>query len=553
MAPDAMAYKAGTQYLAIVDSQSVASNAAQLLQISSQAWMLESAIASLHASLASMNRSWKDAWDHMCGKLKIFEQGLQAVGSCSTPETELLTCIASGCASPALQQFLATIREQGIRRWEKAMDAGCSNIQQLATQRMLPVTQALIFRAGELQGLARWEQRFLPIGLGEGAVESLLREGEHTLHKLTEIGAVTRSFHRGLSLLCRWLEKLTLRLHNDTGSTCISSDEALAIAKFIRAHLCHNRVGALLEGSESCAPFPALEEENPNAELMAALKLSIPSTARGSLSTQLSRLKDAADFAFGETKHCISSKLPIDASVRLATNSAASSEAAEAMSRIVMTACACPDKTNSGPHFMVGLRQDDGADQPHHLRLLRLSASPCASPLPASAGQNRDNVHAGNHLQHMPSSQRARYRIEQASVALAASGEGLRQCVDQGDRNIIDLQFYDDERVCLLTKGAAAASDAHLARIECAKLKWTSLATVSRSRCLDAASPSVLAAAATAAAADGEMDEPGDVEWRQLANSMPVCLAVNASRGLASVMLKGGNSTDSLSLPYCNT
>ena len=105
-------------------------------------------------------------------------------------------------------------------------------------------------------------------------------------------------------------------------------------------------------------------------------------------------------------------------------------------------------------------------------------------------------------------------------------------------QDMVDWQFYDDERVCLLTKGAAAPSDAHLARIECGKLRWRPLAAVSRSRCLDAASPAVLAAAS---AADVAMDFSGDVEWRQLPNSMPVCLAVNGRRGLASVMIKGGH------------
>jgi len=396
-APDAMAHTAGTQYLVVIDSQTVASNAAQLLQISSQAAILESAIASLHTSLGSMQKSWKDAWDHMSGKLQTFEQGLQAHGSCSTPESELLTCVASGCASPSLQQFLSVIREQGIRRWEKAMDSGCSNIQQLVTKRMVPVVQALIFRAGEMHGLARWDERFLPVGLGEGAVESLLREGERMLHKLTEVAAMTRSFHKGLGLLCHWLEKLTLRLLNDTGSTCISSDHALAIAKFIRAHLCHNRVGALLEGSESCAPFPSShEDENPNAELLVALNLAMPSTAKVSLATQLERLKDSADFAFGETKHCISSKLPIDASIRL--GACPPSDDTSVLSRVAMRACG-PSATNGGaPLFLIAMRHDDDEGQVQGLCMMRLSpiAASYASSAPSSTAHIMEHTGAAH-------------------------------------------------------------------------------------------------------------------------------------------------------------
>ena len=111
-APDTMAHVPGTQYLAAIDSSTVAANASQLLQISAQSCICEAAIAGLHASLRAMVKAWKDAWEHMRQKLSTLAQGLQAHGSCSTPESELLTCVASGCASPGLQQFLSSLREQ---------------------------------------------------------------------------------------------------------------------------------------------------------------------------------------------------------------------------------------------------------------------------------------------------------------------------------------------------------------------------------------------------------------------------------------------------------
>jgi hypothetical protein len=35
---------------------------------------LATAVASLHASAATMQKSWKEAWGHMSAKLKMFEQ-----------------------------------------------------------------------------------------------------------------------------------------------------------------------------------------------------------------------------------------------------------------------------------------------------------------------------------------------------------------------------------------------------------------------------------------------------------------------------------------------
>jgi hypothetical protein len=381
MPPHAMAHKAGSQFIAVIDTQTVASNSGQLLQISCQASILESAMSSLHAWQGSMHKTWKDAWEHMSGKFKVLEKALADHGSASTPENELLTCVASGCASASLQHFLTTLREQGIRRWDKTMESASSSIQHLIHHKMIPVTQALIFRAGEQLGLARWHERFLPLGLSESAVEAVVREGQGTLHKLTEIAAVARSFHKGVSLLCAWLEKLSLRLLNDTGSTCMSSDDALAVAKFIRSHLSSNRVGALLQGSEAGALVTgSQEDENPNAELLSALKLTVPSSARVSLGTQLQRLKDAAETCMAGTKQTISTKLSIDACIALHSPSSALCAPGD-VPVVAMTPCGVSQTQEGGDSkggcgFMIVMLHPLQTTSIPPLRFLRLNHAP---------------------------------------------------------------------------------------------------------------------------------------------------------------------------------
>jgi len=114
-----------------------------------------------------MRQSWKDAWEIMRGKLSQLEKGLRDHGSDNTAVGELLTCVASGFASAPLQAFVTGIGENGVRRWEKSVDAGCQQVQQQAVLKMLPLIQSLLFRAGELQGLARWEERFEAVGLSQ--------------------------------------------------------------------------------------------------------------------------------------------------------------------------------------------------------------------------------------------------------------------------------------------------------------------------------------------------------------------------------------------------
>lgn len=108
-APDAMAHKAGTQYVAIIDSFSVSCNAAQLLQISSQAWILESAIGSLHASLASMCKSWSDAWNHMSNNLKTFQQVETLPTVCVSVKVRVRAYVKCVCTVSAQRDVLTCL------------------------------------------------------------------------------------------------------------------------------------------------------------------------------------------------------------------------------------------------------------------------------------------------------------------------------------------------------------------------------------------------------------------------------------------------------------
>ena len=156
---------------------------------------------------------------------------------------------------------------------------------------------------------------------------ALWMHGGHAQHGAAAAGTASHAcFRCASSVQCK-----DAHAEGMAGSTCISSDDALAVAKFIRCHLSSNRVGALLQVSmpypaverhardgrslvafpaRHCVSFPltrcardhtrasqgsesgpalngSQEDENPNAELLSALKLTVPSSARVSLATQV--------------------------------------------------------------------------------------------------------------------------------------------------------------------------------------------------------------------------------------------------------------------------
>mmetsp|Transcript_23453 Transcript_23453/g.49057 ORF Transcript_23453/g.49057 Transcript_23453/m.49057 type:complete len:818 (-) Transcript_23453:42-2495(-) len=307
----------GAGYLLALDSSIMTHNADQLLQISSHAWMLDCISASLQVSVDGMCKNWKEAWDHMTSKLQVFEQQLRSHDSNSTVQGELLLCISSGCAPPALQAFLTSLREQGIRRWEKVMDAGCTHIQQQINQRVIPSAQTLVFRAAELLGLARWEEEYSATGLSEKEVEAIASEGEKLIYKASEIQALVQSFHTGMTQFCRWLERLTLRLLNDTASAHISSQDALVVATFIKTHLSCNRIAFLLDETRACALTftPDFEDGRLSLQLLSALDSCCPKLSPISLSSQLKLVKEASDMAVAKTKVAVASKIQIGTAV----------------------------------------------------------------------------------------------------------------------------------------------------------------------------------------------------------------------------------------------
>jgi hypothetical protein len=123
------------------------------------------------------------------------------------------------------------------------------------------------------------------------------------------------------------------------------------------------------------------EDENPNAELLLALKLTVPSMARVSLGTQLQRLKDAAQTCTAQTKQTISTKLSIDACIALHSPSSALCAPGD-VPVVAMTPCGVSQTQEGGGSkggcgFMIAMLHPlQATSLPPLLRFLRLNHAP---------------------------------------------------------------------------------------------------------------------------------------------------------------------------------
>ena len=433
----------GSLYMVVLNSDVLQLNSSQLLQVSSQAWIVEGFVSSLHHSLTSICQSWKQAWDQLSKKLQDLSTCLQQHDSSSNVESELITTIVCGSASPALQAFLVQLKEQGVRRLEKVVDTACVNIQQEAVQKMIPVLESLMFRVGELMGLARWEERFQHIGLREQALESLMKESTQCLHKVSELLTVTRRFQKGYGQFSQWLERMAFRLVNQTGSTTLSGEETLSISRFVEHHLTHNQISGVLQDISTSVISCFDEKRCVNDEVLNAFKAAGHSSLRLTFKVHLERLKDAVEFSFGETQQCISSKIAVDNVIRL-------SGFTDDKRCLALSSSGSSDSDEHVFKLIASKQQQDAPVAPS-LNLLRIGCRP-----------------------------------SRKLVSLSVASLQLTDIFS--DTSISDLHFYSPDKVCLLAIGTSKAEEdlrAILSTFELEEVAWTPADALWRTKAAD--------------------------------------------------------------------
>uniref|UniRef100_A0A0K8RBT8 Anaphase-promoting complex subunit 4 n=1 Tax=Ixodes ricinus TaxID=34613 RepID=A0A0K8RBT8_IXORI len=111
-----------------------------------------------------------------------------------------------GTPSDALEKFLLhDLTEKGLKKLGHSIDLCYCNIQKYVLKHLQTVTEALYFHFCDLRGMARWEERFGPIGLSEAAVANVLQCTGAFLMKLMELLQVIDSSMRNFRAFFRWL------------------------------------------------------------------------------------------------------------------------------------------------------------------------------------------------------------------------------------------------------------------------------------------------------------------------------------------------------------
>jgi hypothetical protein len=85
------------------------------------------------------------------------EEILGRCGADGDAAADLSSALACGAMSEALQQWIATAADEpAVRKLDKAIEQGCAALQVHLGETVQRAIEALVFRLGEMVGLARY-------------------------------------------------------------------------------------------------------------------------------------------------------------------------------------------------------------------------------------------------------------------------------------------------------------------------------------------------------------------------------------------------------------
>ncbi|KAL2619865.1 hypothetical protein R1flu_000070 [Riccia fluitans] len=209
----------------------------ELRQVALQVSSIEELIDVLQTSLAVMEKHWSEAITAVRKKFSGFTQLLHEHGWNVSPQDELLGLLTCGHASPALHQFLAsTMGEGGLKRLAKSVDTASKEMCSVLAEHMQPAAEIIVFRLGELRGLARWEDRLASVGLEEDLIDRALEHATMLSVQLERLLRIISETTGGFRVFFVWLLKALRQLNRETLSQTepLPNVDSTAVANFLQ-------------------------------------------------------------------------------------------------------------------------------------------------------------------------------------------------------------------------------------------------------------------------------------------------------------------------------
>eukprot|EP00850_Spirogloea_muscicola_P007000 SM000034S12754 [mRNA] locus=s34:530460:536094:- [translate_table: standard] len=254
-----------------VDTAVLGTGAPSFHQVAMQIANIRDLLEVAQKSLEAMTKHWTDASRAFQDKMQVYQRVLNDHGSDLSPREELLSVLACGPASGSSQLFLtSSLGEPGLKRLAKTLDSAASQVHTLLVDYLQPAVENVLFRLGEVRGLARWKSQAALLGLTEDLVELALEragivivQSERVLRSSSDLAVQHRMFFV-------WLLKLVRQINGETlpPPEPLPPTDTSAIAGFLESCFEADPVSPHVASTESAKVLMTREEEEIAEELV---------------------------------------------------------------------------------------------------------------------------------------------------------------------------------------------------------------------------------------------------------------------------------------------
>eukprot|EP00038_Savillea_parva_P016622 m.17355 g.17355 ORF g.17355 m.17355 type:complete len:889 (+) comp3492_c0_seq1:87-2753(+) len=169
----------------------------------------------LDAVTSVMKSAWESILIELDAKLAAFSASTGSDGMSGEPkhlEHEFMALLVRGIPSVDLEHFLVRELSPKLKALGTAVESSYKSIQKVAVANFNQAVQALMFRLGDVGGLAAWTDRFAPLALNTVAVETAIGTLGSLTHKSVELVRRIDSSRTSFKAFFSWLNKVVASL-----------------------------------------------------------------------------------------------------------------------------------------------------------------------------------------------------------------------------------------------------------------------------------------------------------------------------------------------------
>uniref|UniRef100_A0A2R5LB43 Anaphase-promoting complex subunit 4 n=1 Tax=Ornithodoros turicata TaxID=34597 RepID=A0A2R5LB43_9ACAR len=323
---------------------------------------ISSLLSYLSSTIMAITEAWEDILLEIDSKLAKYAQEKQQLSN-GTVSDDFLELLMFGTPSDVLEKFLLhDLTDKGLKKLGHSVELCYCNIQKHILKNLQSVGHSLYFHFLDLQGMARWDEKFGALGLSKEAVTCALKSTGAFLMKSMELLQVIDSSMKNFKAFFRWLYTVILRLSDEpvpSEVTRVTQQDISFVANFLTesfavewdenksSSFSLERVGQYLKDEQ--LPFPPLGQNDWIRFLESAQgfdsDLLVPHDPRKSLVQQHKELEEASNDAFVGPAEVLAKNVARQTQVLLAVTKTKHSVVSQLMSpkeRCIYTAVA-PD------------------------------------------------------------------------------------------------------------------------------------------------------------------------------------------------------------------